>query len=125
MAGARQHFVFNIRDGRISNGRVHPLAVLQYLAVDVDTDAIAAQVAAEDPWLRSNRNLRQLAGVAAPTLAAAGRQDPVVPPVNLRRIADRIPGARPAIFPGAHAFLFQERTDFARAVGELTGTPTG
>jgi pimeloyl-ACP methyl ester carboxylesterase len=74
------------------------------------------QVAAEDPWLRSNRNYRRLATVAAPTFAAGGAQDPVVPPVNLRRIATRIPGARLAVFPGAHAFLFQERRSFTRAV---------
>lgn len=80
-----------------------------------------AQVAAEDPWLRSNRNYRQLAGIGAPTLAAAGAGDPVVPPVNLRRIAARIPGARFEVFPGAHAFLFQERRAFARAVDAVTG----
>jgi pimeloyl-ACP methyl ester carboxylesterase len=75
-----------------------------------------AQVAAEDPWLRSNRNYRQLATVAAPTLVTAGAQDPVVPPINLRRIAAQIPRSELAIFPGAHAFLFQERRPFTRAV---------
>jgi pimeloyl-ACP methyl ester carboxylesterase len=74
------------------------------------------QVAAEDPWLRSNRNYRQLSTIAAPTLAAAGAQDPVVPPINLRRIAARIPRAGLRVFPGAHAFLFQERRPFTRAV---------
>ena len=74
------------------------------------------QVAAEDPWLRSSRNYRQLATVSAPTLATAGAQDPVVPPIDLRRIAARIPGAELRIFPGAHAFLFQERRPFTRAV---------
>jgi pimeloyl-ACP methyl ester carboxylesterase len=77
------------------------------------------QVAAEDPWLRSNRNYRQLAGVTAPTLAAAGAADPVVPPVNLRRIAARVPPSELAVFPGAHAFLFQERRRFTRAVNRL------
>jgi pimeloyl-ACP methyl ester carboxylesterase len=82
------------------------------------------QVAAEDPWLRSNRNYRQLAAVSAPTLAAAGAQDPVVPPVNLRRIAARIPAAELRVFPGAHAFLFQERRPFALAVDRfLSGNP--
>jgi pimeloyl-ACP methyl ester carboxylesterase len=80
-----------------------------------------AQVAAEDPWLRSDRNYRELPGIQAPTLAAAGRQDPVVPPVNLRRIASRIPGAKLEVFPGAHAFLFQSRDAFTRAVDELSG----
>jgi pimeloyl-ACP methyl ester carboxylesterase len=82
------------------------------------------QVAAEDPWLHSNRNYRQLAAVSAPTLAAAGAQDPVVPPVNLRRIAARIPAAELRVFPGAHAFLFQERRPFALAVDRfLSGNP--
>jgi pimeloyl-ACP methyl ester carboxylesterase len=74
------------------------------------------QVAAEDPWLRSERNWRQLAGLRAPTLAAAGARDPVVPALNLRRIAHRVPGAVFRRFAGAHAFLFQSRARFARAV---------
>jgi pimeloyl-ACP methyl ester carboxylesterase len=74
------------------------------------------QVAAEDPWLRSNRNYRQLARIAVPTLAAAGARDPVVPPINLRRIAARILGAKLEVFPGAHAFLFQSRRQFTGAV---------
>jgi pimeloyl-ACP methyl ester carboxylesterase len=78
-----------------------------------------AQVAAEDPWLRSNRNYRQLAAISAPTLVTAGRRDEVVPPVNLRRIAARIPRSKLVVFPGAHAFLFQEHRPFARAVEEF------
>lgn len=74
------------------------------------------QVAAEDPWLRGNRNYRQLADIAVPTLVAAGAADPVVPPTNLRLIAARIPRAELRVFPGAHAFLFQERRPFTRAV---------
>jgi pimeloyl-ACP methyl ester carboxylesterase len=80
------------------------------------------QVAAEDPWLRSNRNDRQLATMAVPTLATAGAQDPVVPPVNLRRIAARIPRAELRVFPGAHAFLFQDRHPFSRAVDRFLGS---
>jgi pimeloyl-ACP methyl ester carboxylesterase len=80
-----------------------------------------AQVAAEDPWLRSDRNDRELAGIGVPTLAAAGREDPVVPPVNLQRIAARIPGAELRVFPGAHAFPFSDRDGFTRAVEELVG----
>jgi pimeloyl-ACP methyl ester carboxylesterase len=83
---------------------------------DVPTATARTQVAAEDPWLRSSRNYRQLADVAAPSLAAAGRSDPVAPPVNLRRIAAQIPRSKFAVFPGAHAFLFQERRSFTRAV---------
>lgn len=74
------------------------------------------QVAAEGPWLRSDRNYRQLAGLEAPTLAVGGRADPVVPPLNLRRIAARAPHAQLAMLAGAHAFLFQERRPFSRLV---------
>ena len=74
------------------------------------------QVAAEDPWLRSDRNYSQLATITAPILTTAGAEDSVVPPVNLRRIAACIPGAELHVFPGAHAFLFQERRPFSRAV---------
>ena len=79
------------------------------------------QVAAEDPWLRSNRNYRQLAGVAVPTLAAAGAADPVAPPVNLRRITARIPRSGLRTFRGAHAFLFQSRRAFTRSVNRFLG----
>jgi pimeloyl-ACP methyl ester carboxylesterase len=81
-----------------------------------------AQVAAEDPWLRSNLNFRQLAGIRAPTLAAGGSRDPVVPPVNLRRIATRIPGAEFVLFPGAHAFLFGNRAAFTRLVDRFVAS---
>lgn len=81
-----------------------------------------AQVAAEDPWLRSNRNYDQLAGITVPTLAAAGARDPVVPPLNLRRIAARVPHSRFARFPGAHAFLFQDRVRFSRVVDRFLGS---
>jgi pimeloyl-ACP methyl ester carboxylesterase len=80
-----------------------------------------AQVAAEDPWLRSNRNYRQLATVARPVLAAAGAEDPVVAPANLRRIAARVPRSQLAVFPGAHAFLFQERRSFTRVADRFLG----
>ena len=88
---------------------------------EVPAKTTDAQVAAEDPWLRSDRNQRELATIAAPTLAAGGRADPVVPPANLRLIADRIPGAELALFDGAHAFLFQERRAFTERVDALLG----
>src|SRR5947209_1877875 len=87
----------------------------------VPASTTRAQVAAEDPWLRSNLNYRQLARIRLPTLAAGGRADPVVPLVNLRRIAARIRGADLLILPGAHAFLFQERGRFSRAVDSFLG----
>ncbi len=75
-----------------------------------------AQVAAEDPWLRSGANFRELGSLAVPTLATGGREDPVVPPPNLERIAKRIPGARLRLFAGAHGFLFQQRAAFVKVV---------
>lgn len=41
--------------------------------------------------------------------------------MNLRRIAAQIPGSKLEVFPGAHAFLFQSRKAFTRAVDELSG----
>jgi pimeloyl-ACP methyl ester carboxylesterase len=83
---------------------------------DVPAATTRAQVAAEDPWLRSDRNYRQLATIQVPTLAAAGAEDPVTPPLNLRQIANRIPHSRLRIFAGAHAFLFQQRRSFAKVI---------
>lgn len=88
---------------------------------DVPAATTRAQVSAEDPWLRSNRNYRQLASLTTPTLAAAGARDPVAPPANLRRIAAQIPKSRLVVFPGAHAFLFQERRRFTQAVNRFLG----
>ena len=89
---------------------------------EVPTRTVDRQVAAEDPWLQSGENLRQLATIEAPTLSAAGRTDPVTPAANMRRIADRIEGAELSVLPGSHAFLFQSREQFADAVAELTGS---
>lgn len=90
---------------------------------DFDVPAVTnhAQVAAEGPWLRSNRNYRQLAGLTSPTLAAAGARDPAVPVVNLRRIAAQIPHSKLVVFSGAHAFLFQDRRRFTSVVNRFLG----
>lgn len=90
---------------------------------DVPAMTARAQVAAEDPWLRSNDNYRRLASVEAPTLAAAGAEDPVTPPANLRRIAAQIPRAQLRVFAGAHAFLFQQRRSFTRVVERFLAHP--
>jgi pimeloyl-ACP methyl ester carboxylesterase len=75
-----------------------------------------AQVAAENPWLRSNANFRELSSVSAPTLATGGRNDLVVPSLNLRRIAARVADGQLRLFAGRHAFLFQQRFAFAAVV---------
>jgi pimeloyl-ACP methyl ester carboxylesterase len=76
-----------------------------------------AQLGAEDRWLRSEANYEALAHVRARTLVADGSLDVLTPPVNSRRIAARIPGARISLFPRAgHAFLFQLHERLAREV---------
>ena len=83
---------------------------------DVPARTVDAQVAAEDPWLRSDVNFTALARLRAPVLAAGGTLDPVVPPANLRRIAAQVPQGRLALYPHtAHAFLFQDAPGFATA----------
>jgi len=79
-------------------------------------------IAAENPWYRSEANFRALGSLNLPVLATGGRDDKVVPPPNLERIAARVPGARLRLFAGAHAFLFQQRVAFTKVVeGFLAG----
>lgn len=76
-----------------------------------------AMVAAEDPWLASGRNLRQLALLAVPTLVVTGAKDVVTPAANSRLIAATIPGARLVLAPDAgHSFLFQRPAATARLI---------
>jgi pimeloyl-ACP methyl ester carboxylesterase len=82
---------------------------------------VRAQVAAEDPWLRSNANADALKRLALPVLVTAGDVDPVTPPANARWMARQIPGARLRILPGAHAFLFGDRVAFTREVDAFLG----
>jgi len=82
----------------------------------VPAGTVRAQVAAEDPWLRSDANARALRRLRTPALVTGGTGDVVVPPVNARRLAALIRGARLALLPGGHAFLFGERARFARIV---------
>jgi pimeloyl-ACP methyl ester carboxylesterase len=88
----------------------------------VPAETVDRQVTAENPWLRSSENLRELATITAPTLVAGGSTDPVTPPQNMRLIAGRIPEADLSIMPGSHAFLFQARKEFAAEVAELTAS---
>ncbi len=90
---------------------------------DVPAATVRAQVAAEDPWLRSNANGDALGRLAVPTLATGGAVDLVVPFSNLRWIADRVPGGQLERFDDAHAFLFSERERFADVVGRFLDGP--
>lgn len=82
----------------------------------VPAATVHAQVAAENPWLLSNANFRALGSLSMPVLATGGHEDPVVPPLNLIKIAGRVPDARLRLFAGAHAFLFQQRVAFAKVI---------
>jgi pimeloyl-ACP methyl ester carboxylesterase len=86
---------------------------------DVPASTVRAQVAAEDPWLRSNANSDALKGLRMPALVTAGRRDRVTPPANARWIARQIPGARLEHFDDAHAFLFRARAVFVRLVDDF------
>jgi pimeloyl-ACP methyl ester carboxylesterase len=87
----------------------------------VPAATVRAQVAAEDPWLRSNANAAALRRLAIPTLVTGGRRDVVVPPLNARRLARLIPSARLRLLPGGHAFLFGDRRRFARLALRFLG----
>ena len=62
------------------------------------------------PWLTS---LRQ------PTLVLAGRDDPLVPPINGRILARLIPNARLHMIDDGHLFMVTRPVETARAVEEF------
>ncbi|MBJ7328525.1 MAG: alpha/beta hydrolase [Solirubrobacteraceae bacterium] len=90
---------------------------------DVRASTVRKQVAAEDPWLRSNANANALKQLRVPTLVTGGKLDPVVPPLNATRTAALIPGARLELYPGSHAFLFGDRAAFAGDVEAFLSSP--
>jgi pimeloyl-ACP methyl ester carboxylesterase len=80
-----------------------------YPEVDTPDATLEAMVAAEDPWLASDVNLRDLRTITKPTLVITGRQDLITPALNSTRIAAAIPSARLVLVPGAgHSFVFQQ-----------------
>lgn len=86
----------------------------------VPTRTYNAMVAAEDPWLRSDRNLRQLRRLTVPTAVIVGQRDVITPPANSRVLAEQIPGAELTEVTGAgHSVLFQEPAAFADLVGRF------
>jgi pimeloyl-ACP methyl ester carboxylesterase len=77
------------------------------LSAPASLEGYAAQLAAAVGHSAGDR----LGGIRAPTLVIAGTADLVVPPVNSERIAERIPGARLALLPGAPHRLFAENAE--------------
>jgi poly(3-hydroxyoctanoate) depolymerase len=63
------------------------------------------------PWLHR---------VQSPTLVMSGEADPIVPPVNARILAARIPDARLELMPGAgHLMLLENPEDSANAIAKF------
>ncbi|MGO1769908.1 MAG: alpha/beta fold hydrolase [Microbacterium sp.] len=72
---------------------------------------------AHDAWDR-------LEEIDAPTLVLHGGDDPVTPPGNGALLADRIPGARLEVRPGArHGFLMSDREEAAPVLAFLREHP--
>jgi pimeloyl-ACP methyl ester carboxylesterase len=113
-AGARDRgwaFIRRVNDA-VADGR--------YPTDRVPTSTYDAMVGAEDPWLASGANLRQLPSVHQHTLVIAGAEDVVTPPANSRILADAIPHSRLRLVPGAgHSFLFQRPTSTAAVIADF------
>lgn len=67
-------------------------------------------------WSNNNENFNALKGIKNSVLVADGRSDIIDLPQNSIIIANQIPYAWLAFFPGGHAFLFQEYKQFADLV---------
>jgi len=71
----------------------------------------------EDRNIGSNRQMearkehdtwQRLQGITKPVLCCGGLHDGIAPPENMRRLAERIPGALLEFFDGGHTFLHQD-----------------
>ena len=68
--------------------------------------------------------LDALARIRAPTLVIAGDLDPGTPPAMSKAIADRVPGARLAVIPGAsHLSAVEKPAQFAALVCDFLAAP--
>jgi pimeloyl-ACP methyl ester carboxylesterase len=78
----------------------------------------AAQGRAANQWWNGDDPAgRRISTVSVPTLVAGGTADRLDPVANDRALARLIPGARLVLYPdAAHAFLFQDATQFAAVV---------
>lgn len=84
----------------------------------LDPAVLTAQEQAIARWHAEPADER-LARITAPVLVAAGEADVVIPAANARVLADALPGARLALFPGGgHAFMAQEPVALAALIGE-------
>jgi len=81
--------------------------VARRLSSPASAEGYAAQLAAAVGHAAGDR----LKGIRALTLVIAGTADLLVPPVNSERIAERIPGAKLVLLPGAPHRLFAENAE--------------
>lgn len=77
----------------------------------------AQRRAATQWWDGKDSAGREIAAISVPTLIADGKADWVDPVANDRTLARLIPAAKLVLYPdAAHAFLFQDGTQFAAVV---------
>ncbi len=99
-------FLYGERYRRENPGEIEAF-IRRRLASPVSLEGQASQLAAAIGHAAGER----LRAVRAETLVIAGTADLLVPPVNSRRIAERIPGARLVLLPGAPHRLFAENAE--------------
>jgi 3-oxoadipate enol-lactonase len=111
-------YLYSVRFRREHPGEIESF-IARRLSAPSSPEGYAAQLAAAVGHSAGDR----LRGIRAPTLVIAGTADRLVPPVNSSRIAERIPGAKLVLLPGAPHRLFAENAEaFNREVVEfLTG----
>ncbi|MFA6916108.1 MAG: alpha/beta hydrolase [Parachlamydiales bacterium] len=85
--------------------------------INVKAETIIRQVRALQLWDESEEYYDKLPTIKSPTLVAGGLMDVLDSPENVQTVANRIPFAWAAFFPGAgHDFLSQDYKHFAELV---------
>jgi pimeloyl-ACP methyl ester carboxylesterase len=91
--------------------REHPEEIEAFIARRLSAPASAEGYAAQLSAAVGHSAGDRLKGVRAPALVITGTADLLVPPVNSERIAERIPGAKLVLLPGAPHRLFAENAE--------------
>jgi pimeloyl-ACP methyl ester carboxylesterase len=107
-------------------GRIGSQPGLLPNSLTIAPKVVAAQVRACGPgWDGPGRGTwSRLDDLRRRVLVADGAEDVVVPTINSRRLARRIPGARLRLYRNAgHAFLVQYRARFAPLVDRFLSSP--
>lgn len=132
-AGVRTYLRTNYPASRCAQRRGQAFITRLNEAVDTGRYPVArvpartydAMVAAESPWLRSDRNARALRSVAVPTLVLVGDRDVITPPANSVTLAALLPASTLLRVPASgHSVLFQAPRRSADAISAfLDGQP--